>query len=346
MSNWKIPSVPLEASIEDAVRAINEGTMQIVLVLDPAGTLLGSVTDGDVRRALLQHIALTDPVSRIMNPAPMSVFLGTPREDVVALMNAHWLCQIPVVDHDFKVVGIETLQEKGPPPSLDNFVFLLAGGFGKRLRPLTDVVPKPMLLVGGKPILEIIIEKFIAQGFRRFYIAVHYMADKIKAHFGDGKKWNATIRYVEEDVPLGTAGALALLPKGSDLPMFVMNGDLMTRVNFIDLLQFHEKHSAVATICGHAHTYQVPFGVVESEGHTVLGIVEKPVYKHFVNAGIYVISPQIIEAIVEEKPLDMPDMLQELIDNGQKVCFFPLHEYWLDIGRMSDFERAKREFSE
>ncbi|MEI7605821.1 MAG: nucleotidyltransferase family protein [Rhodospirillaceae bacterium] len=346
MSNWKVLSVSLDASIEDAIRAINEGAMQIALVLDPAGRLRGSVTDGDVRRALLQHVALTEPVKDIMNPAPTSVFQGTPRENVVALMNAHRLNQIPVVDCELRVVGIETLHENAAMPCFDNWVFLLAGGFGKRLRPLTNVVPKPMLPVGGKPVLEIIIEKFINQGFRRFYVAVHYMADKIKAHFGDGEKWGANIRYVEEELPLGTAGALALLPEGNDLPMIVMNGDLMTRVNFIDLLHFHKYHQAVATMCGHAHSYQVPFGVVEADGHEVRGIVEKPVYKHFVNAGIYIISPQIINKVPKGIPLDMPDLLQGLIDEDQKVCFFPLHEYWLDIGRIPDLERAKLEFME
>jgi len=344
MSDWKKLLIPPDASFEEAIRALDTGGMRIALVAGGDGRLLGTVTDGDVRRALLQHTPFSEPVSRIMNRTPRTVPIGTPREDVVAIMHAHSLLQVPIVDAGFRVVGLETLIEAGQ--RLDNWVFLVAGGFGKRLRPLTDDLPKPMLPVGGKPILETILDSFLRCGFHRFCIAIHYKAEVIKAHFGTGERWNATIRYIEEDEPLGTAGALSLLPDTGGLPVMVMNGDLLTRVNFRDLLRFHEQHGAAATMAGRHHHYQVPFGVIDAEGAQVRRVVEKPIQSWLVNAGIYVISAEVVRRIERGQPLDMPDLLDALVRRGEKVCFFPIHEYWLDIGQMSDFERAHRDISE
>jgi dTDP-glucose pyrophosphorylase len=343
MSDWQKLLISPEASIESAVQSISAGAMRIALVVDAEGRLLGTVTDGDVRRALLQRVALSEPVAQIMNATPKSVPLGTSRQDVVALMQAQSLLQVPIVDAERRVVGIETLLER-QRPRLDNWVFLVAGGFGTRLRPLTDTLPKPMLEIGGRPVLEIILEGFIACGFHRFTIAVHYRGETIKRHFGNGERWNVTIRYVEEETPLGTAGALGLLPQTEDLPLIVMNGDLLTRLNFLDLLRYHEAQNATATVCARQHFYQIPYGVVEASGQTVRRIVEKPVQSCLVNAGIYVIDPAVIRAVTPGVPRDMPDLIQELVERNDKVCLFPIHEYWLDIGQVADFERALQDF--
>jgi dTDP-glucose pyrophosphorylase len=344
MSDWRKLLTSPDASIESAIRTIGAGAMRIALVVDADGRLLGTVTDGDVRRAILEHVALDGPVARIMNAAPRSVPAGTPRHDIVALMQAHSLLQVPVIDPQAHVVGIETLLETGQKPRLDNWVFLVAGGFGARLRPLTDKVPKPMLEVAGRPVLEIILDGFLACGFHRFCIAVHYRADAIKRHFGDGARWHATIRYVEEETPLGTAGALGMLSDTGGLPVIVMNGDLLTRLNFLDLLRYHEAQHATATVCARQYAYQIPYGVVETEGSAVRRIVEKPAHSCLVNAGIYVIAADVIRALPRGQPRDMPDLIQELIERHDKVCFFPIHEYWLDIGQAADFERAHHEY--
>lgn len=344
MSTWKDTLIAPDQSVEDAIKTIGVGAMRIALVIDPSGRLLGTVTDGDVRRAIINHVGLNQPVREIMNPSPKTVPTGTTREEILGLMHAHSLLQMPIVDDEFRVVGIETLQDIGHQPRSDNWVFLMAGGFGKRLRPLTNDMPKPMLPIGGKPVLETIVESFIAHGFHRFYIAVHYKGDTIKSYFGNGERWNATIRYLDETTPLGTGGALGLLPDCDGLPLVMMNGDLLTKVPFQDLLRFHEQQSAAATLCGRRYNYQVPFGVIDAEGHQVRGIVEKPVHSCFVNAGIYVLSPEVVAAVPKDEALDMPDLLQDLIDRGKKVCVFPIHEYWLDIGQIADFERATRDF--
>lgn len=343
MALWKQLSVPPSSSIEEAIRCINEGGMQIALVVDAADKLLGVVTDGDIRRALLRHETLSSPVSSVMS-MPLTVPLTASKRQILGLMKARKISHIPVVDLDGRVVAVEFLREQFESPKFDNTVFLMAGGFGKRLRPLTDTMPKPMLKVSGKPILENIIMSLAAQGFSNFCIAVHYMADKIKDYFGDGSRWNVKIRYVEETSPLGTAGALSMLDNTGGLPVLVMNADLLNQVNFAELIQFHERSRATATLCGQTQTYQVPYGVIETDGHKVQSIVEKPVYRHLISAGIYVLSPQVIAAIEPGQPLDMPELLQYLIDEEQPVHVFPIYEYWLDIGRPEDFDRASHDF--
>ncbi|MDE2165857.1 MAG: nucleotidyltransferase family protein [Alphaproteobacteria bacterium] len=343
MSDLQDLLVAPNASIEDAIRGINAGAIGIVLVTNGSGKLLGTVTDGDVRRAIIRKVNMSEPVSRIMNSAPRVVHVGATRDEILAVMYAHRLLQIPIVDDAFRVVAVETLQGVGEHPRVDNWVLIMAGGYGTRLRPLTDTCPKPMLRVAGKPVLETILENFLSHGFHRFQIAVHYMADVIKNHFGDGSKWNATIRYVEEEKPLGTAGGLSLFKGDRKLPLVVMNADILTRMNFVDLIRFHDHEGAAATMCARGYDYQVPYGVIEAHEHVVRRIIEKPVQTFFVNAGIYVVSPNVVRLVPKGHSLDMPDLLQHLIDRGDKVALFPLHEYWLDIGQMADLDRATLE---
>ena len=219
----------------------------------------------------------------------------------------------------------------------------MAGGLGSRLQPLTEDKPKPLLSVGDKPILETILESFIEQNFRRFYISVNYKADAIKKHFADGGRWNAEIRYLEEETRLGTAGALDLIPERPELPLLVMNGDLLTRVNFRDLLDYHLDQKAQATMCVREYDFQVPFGVVEIEDHHILSIDEKPVHRFFVNAGIYVLEPGLIDLIPKGEYFDMTDLFARAIEKGHETQAFPIHEYWIDVGRIDDLDRANHD---
>lgn len=338
---WKSAVVNLAVTAEDALRTMNSAALRIALVVDDDNHLVGVLTDGDIRRGLLSHIDFSRPVSDMMNPQPLKALLGTKREILRQMMESRSVLHIPLVDSNGCLVGLETLQHLLSPQIRENWVFLMAGGFGTRLSPLTDKCPKPLLPVGGKPILESIVESFVEAGFKKFFISVHYMAEQIKAYFGDGSRWDITILYIEEDSPLGTAGGLGLLPEAIDAPIVMMNGDVVTKLDFNALLDFHDSHQAKVTLCVREYDMQVPFGVVEGEDSFVTSIVEKPVHRFFVNAGIYVVAPEAIALTRPAKRLDMPDLVSNILADGGKVAKFPIYEYWLDIGRPDDFERAQ-----
>lgn len=344
MKTWKQLLIAPQASIRQAIAGIDAGNAQIVLVVDAAGRLLGTVTDGDVRRGLLRGLGLDDPVERVMNQAPTSANASESRTAILALMKRKLVHQVPLVDSRGVVVGLETLDELLQPGRRDAPVVLLAGGLGLRLRPLTDELPKPMLRVGEKPILESILESFIEHGFWKFYFAVNYKADVIECHFGDGARWDARIEYLREDRKLGTAGPLSLLPAGDAEPVLVMNADILTRVNFAQLLEFHQQSAAAATVCVREHRHTVPYGVVTMQESRLTRIEEKPVQRSMVNAGIYVLEPRVLADVPRGTPFDMPTLLQRLIDRGECTVGFPIHEFWLDIGRLEDLERAAEYF--
>lgn len=344
MRKWQSVLIGPDISLEDAIATLDREALRIVIVVDDKGVLLGTLTDGDVRRALLHHLPLSTCVRDVMYVNPRVAELNWGRDRMLAVMEKHQLLQLPVVDKDFKVVGLETLHGLLNKGRRDNPVFLMAGGFGTRLHPLTHSCPKPLLKVGDKPILELIMQGFINAGFHRFFISTHYMPEMIQAYFGDGSRWGVSIRYVHENEPLGTGGALGLLPHDDiNLPLFVMNGDLLTNLDFQNLLNFHEERCGVATMCVREYEYQVPYGVIESEGHQILSMVEKPIQKFFINAGIYLLSPELVKSVSKNTRIDMPTILERAIALGEVVNMFPVHEYWLDIGRMEDFHRAQAE---
>ncbi|MEL4394895.1 nucleotidyltransferase family protein [Shewanella algae] len=341
--HWNNTFVKPDNSIRDALEIINGEGLKVALVVDEERFLVGTVTDGDVRRGLLNNLSLIDPVSLIMNSSPISVKIGTSREKIVELMEEMEILSIPLLDEMGKVVGIETLQKALYKPKYNNPVFLMAGGFGTRLRPLTDNCPKPMLKIGDKPILETVIRSFIKSGFVNFYISTHYMPELIREHFGDGFELGVKITYVHEENPLGTGGALGLLPKDlpEGLPLIMMNGDVLTKVDFQRLLDFHLKNDADATMCVREYDYQIPYGVINGEGNKITSMVEKPIQRFFVNAGIYVVSPRVIQSVPENHRIDMPTLLEQHMQERNNILMFPIHEYWLDIGRMDDFNRAQ-----
>lgn len=342
--NWKAVSVSSTMPLKSVIGVLDKGRLGIVLVTDAEDILCGTVTDGDVRRALLSHKSMETPVSEIMCVTPQVAELNWSREKLLSAMESSRVLQLPLIDSQRRVVGIETLQGLMGRTRLDNLVFLMAGGFGKRLYPLTQDCPKPMLKVGDQPILELILRSFIDAGFHRFYISTHYLPEVIRSHFGDGSRWNVSIQYVHEDTPLGTGGALGLLPHDEiDLPMFLMNGDLLTRMDYRSLLDFHERHEGAATLCVRNYEHQIPYGVIQSDGLRITEIVEKPVQHFFISAGIYVLSPELVRRVAPGEQIDMPTLLEREISAGRAVNMFPVHEYWLDIGRMDDFNRAQQE---
>lgn len=340
MKNWRDTLLTPDATLRATLKQIGVGRVQIALVVDAGDRLLGTVTDGDVRRALLGDALLESPVSFAMNRKPLTVPAGQDRDAIVGMMRARQLHQIPVLNADGVVVGLEIIDELLGKPEHDNWVVLMAGGLGTRLQPLTYDCPKPMLKVGDRPILEHILEGFIGQGFRRFYFSLNYMGKMIEEHFGDGARWGVEIRYVTEDKPLGTAGALALLPQRPTAPFVVMNGDILTKVDFTRLLEFHAERRAAATMCIRSYEFQIPYGVVSTDGERLVGIEEKPRQSCFVSAGIYVLEPTIFELLQSGASLDMPALFQRAIGAGRPTAAFLLREYWLDIGRIEDFERA------
>jgi len=345
--NWKKTLLKQSATMQEAIEVLNNESLRIVLVVDDEQKLVGTVTDGDIRRALLRHLTLEAVLSEFMFTQPTVASVTDDHNQILLKMQEFDLLQIPIVDEFGKVGGLETLQLLHEKKQYDNPVVLMAGGFGRRLRPLTEHTPKSMLNVGSKPILETILDQFIGAGFYRFFISTHYKAQHLQKHFGDGSDWGVSIEYIHEDEPLGTAGALGLLPKNiPGLPVLLMNGDLLTKVDFQELLSFHVEHGGEATMCVRKHVFQVPYGVIQAEEHRITSIVEKPVHKYFINAGIYVLNPSILNTIDGKSYLDMPHLLIENINGNKQVNMFPLHEYWLDIGQMKQYEQAQVEIRE
>ena len=334
------------ATILTAMEALDKGGLQIVLVVDASRRLLATLTDGDVRRGLLQGVSLQDTVERVMRQNPIVVSVGVRPEAIRQIMQTHHIRQIPVLDGDGVVVGLASYENPEDTFVQDTQVVLMAGGLGMRLRPLTEEIPKPMLRVGEKPLLELIVRNFVSQGFRKFHIAVNYRREIIQDYFGNGDRFDCSIEYIVESTRMGTAGALTLLPRPPSEPFLVMNGDLLTSVNFLAMLEHHNKLGSFGTIGAREYSFEVPFGVIRSEGEQLLEIVEKPVHRQLVSAGIYVLSPEVFDILDGSTCIDMPDLFKNMISRGMPATVFPLREYWLDIGAASDLERARQEFAQ
>lgn len=344
MIDWTCTAVSPDTTLENAIRVLDQSGYQICLVVDAAQQLVGTLTDGDVRRAILRSLPMAAPVTQAICYKPLIADQDATPGELLALMTEHRLRQIPIV-HDSRVVGLAHIDELlKRPPAHDTWVVLMAGGLGMRLRPLTESAPKPLIQIGDRPLLESTIERFTRQGFRRFYISVNYFADKIREYFGDGSRWHVEIRYVEEPQRMGTAGALRLIPDLSDAPLLVMNADLLTRIDFHALLDYHYAHRARATMSVCAYEVQVPFGVVEVDDHRIKGIEEKPIHSFFVNAGIYVLDPGMIDMVPPDTFFDMTTLFQKIVSEGFETAVFPLREYWLDIGGMDGLRQAMSDY--
>jgi len=305
---WQQTLLPTNATLQEAIRNLDESALQIVLVVSEDGILQGTLTDGDIRRGLLRGCDLETPINEIMFHSPLVAPPEMGREMVLHLMRANKLLQLPVVDAEHRVIGLHLWNEVITPASRPNLVVIMAGGLGTRLLPYTEDCPKPMLLVSGKPMLEHIIERARSEGFSHFVLAVRYLKQIVEQYFGDGERWGVHIDYIREEIPLGTVGALSLLDSAPNYPIVVTNGDVLTDIHFGDLLDFHEKHQADATMAVRQHEWQHPFGVVRIQGIDIVGIEEKPVHRTYVNAGIYALQPSALKALEKNAPCDMPTM--------------------------------------
>lgn len=343
---WRRILVGPEDSVERALEVLDRAGLRLVIVVDAQQRLLGVATDGDFRRAILAHVPIDRPVRSIMNEDPTVMCLGSGRGAAMEAMSSLGINALPVIDEDRTVVGVETLQSLVAQPKRPNPVFIMAGGLGERLMPLTESCPKPMLRVGDKPVLQILMEHCINLGFANFFLSTHYLPELIRDHFKDGDDLGAAIKYVHEENPLGTAGALKLLPDKIEQPLIMMNGDILTKIDFNEMLMSHNAQEADITVAVRNYSVRIPYGVVRGDDTVVSEIEEKPLQTFLISTGIYVVSPCIIDLIDVDERIDMPDLLRRVMKNDGKVSKFPVHEYWLDIGQLPDFEQAQVDYLE
>lgn len=334
------------STIKEALVIIDAGSMQIALVTDKLGKLIGTITDGDIRRGLLNGLDLNSSIENIINRHPTVAKSSDTKETIIRLAIDRKLKQIPILDNNDIVIGIQEIDELIQPKTKPNKVILMVGGLGTRLRPLTDDIPKPMLNVGSKPILQTIVEKFAEYGYTNIIMCVNYKSNLIMDYFGNGEKFGVNIEYVLEGSRMGTAGALSLLKDKPNEEFFVMNGDLLTNVNFEHLHEYHKSNKSVATMCIREYSMQVPYGVVNLKDDKICSIAEKPVHKFFVSAGIYMLSPKVLDFIPKDEFYDMPSLFNVLLLKNLAIHPFPIREYWLDIGRMEEYKKANEEYDE
>jgi dTDP-glucose pyrophosphorylase len=338
-----------ERSIRQAIVSIDQNQKGIILVTNEKEQLLGTITDGDIRRAMLAGQSLEVPVSDLLTQKigspqakPITAPVGSDHAFMLGLMQEQLIHQLPLLDDEDCVVGLVTLDELLPEQVLPLQAVIMAGGFGTRLRPLTEDTPKPMLPINGRPLMELTIEHLRQAGIKRVNITTHYKPEKIVDHFGNGNNFGVELNYVSENRPLGTAGALGLM-KAPQEPLLVINGDILTGVDFRAMLAYHQEHQAVLTVAVRKYDLNVPYGVIESDGAFVHSLVEKPLLSFFVNAGIYLLEPSVHCYIPNDQHLNMTDLIQRLIDEGRPVVSFPIREYWLDIGQHDDYVQAQED---
>jgi len=332
--------------LQQAIVSLEESALQIVMVVDAGDVLIGTLTDGDIRRGLLRGLDMQSPVNSIIHREPLVVPPHMERDLVLQLMQANKVRQLPVVDGQRRVVGLHVWDALLVPEQRSNTMVIMAGGKGVRLRPYTENCPKPMLPVAGKPMLEHIIERARGEGFQRFVLAVHYLGHMIEEYFGDGSRWQVSIDYLREEAPLGTAGALALLAAKPEVPLVVTNGDVLTDIHYGELLDFHNHHGATATMAVRLHEWQHPFGVVRTNGVDIIGFEEKPVIKSHINAGVYALDPGVLEHMDKGEHCDMPTLFARLQERGLRAVVYPMHEPWLDVGRADDYAAANQKKAE
>lgn len=337
-----------QASLREVMAAIDRGAKGIALVVDDQKRLVTTLTDGDLRRAVLAGLSLDLPVANLIEklrsqhkPAPVTLPRGSTREDIIGAMKVGAVRQIPLVDEQGRVTELAVLDELVGAPYAPVHALVMAGGYGKRLMPLTADTPKPMLHVGDQPLIERLVQQLRQAGIASINISTHYKGDQISAHFGNGEGFGIAVEYLAEERPLGTAGAVSLVP-GED-PLLVINGDILTALDFRALFNFHFEHRAEMTVAVREYGFDVPYGVVDTDGLHVTAVTEKPTVKFFVNAGIYLISPSARQFIPTGQSLDMPELIDRLVQAGRNVISFPVWEYWLDIGRQEDYERAQQD---
>ena len=332
-------------SVLNVINNINNSQYQICFIVDDQGSLIGSIADGDIRRGLIEGHSIDSLASQIMNPNPISILATQSERQAQTVMSANQIKQLPVVNEDHQLIGLHLMDQILNLAHKENSILIMAGGFGKRMMPLTENLPKPMLKVAGKPILEHIILNAKAQGFRKFIISLHYLGNLIIDHFGDGSNLDISIQYIHEIEPLGTAGAMALIDPLPNLPFIVTNGDIITDVNYANLLHFHESNKSQATMAIKKYELQNPYGVVNIKGLEITSFEEKPIQISYVNAGIYALNPSSLKYLKVDEPCDMPDLFELLKNNNHLITAYPLHETWADVGRPIDLSEVNEDES-
>jgi dTDP-glucose pyrophosphorylase len=345
MIDWKKLRLSPDDTILQAMKNLETSGAKFAFVTSSSGSLKGTLTDGDIRRALLGGFDINDKVSKAMNVRPIVASVDLKPSELYDLMKANVIDFVPLIDERGKLIKVLSIKEcQSSVPLKDNMVVLMVGGLGSRLGELTANCPKPMLKLGDKPILEIIIEHFKEYGFHNFFLSVNYKSEIIESFFGDGSKHGINIKYIREKERMGTVGSLSLIEPINDLPLIIMNGDVLTKVDFSSLIDFHLSYELDACMCTFRHDYQVPFGVVHFDGDLVVKIEEKPIHSSLVNAGIYSIKPKLLNLIPKETYFDMPVLLEKIIAANYRVGTFQVQDYWLDIGRRDDFHRAEIDY--
>ena len=337
---WRRAILPATATMQEAIRNLNQIAIKIVLVVNEAGELESTVSDGDIRRGLLKGLDINSPITSVVHRNALVVPPDVGRELVMQLMVANKIQQIPVVDECQHVVGLHLWDEINTLPIRSNLMVIMAGGIGSRLRPHTENFPKPLVPVAGKPMLEHIIERAKLEGFTHFVLAVHYLGYMIEEYFGNGEDFGVQIDYLREQSPLGTAGALSLFGLRPDAPFVVTNGDLITDIRYGELLDFHVRHAAAATMAVRLHEWQHPFGVVQTQGVEIIGFEEKPIARSHINAGVYALHPDALDVLSVDVHCDMPTLFERLQAKAKRTVAYPMHEPWLDVGRPDDLALA------
>jgi dTDP-glucose pyrophosphorylase len=337
---WLKAILPLKSTVQDVISNMNASSLRIVLIVNESGRLEGTVSDGDIRRGLLRGFTLSSPIESVIHYGALVAPPAMSRDMVLQLMVANKVQQIPVVDDELNVIGLHLWDEISSPPQRSNCMVIMAGGRGSRLHPFTENCPKPLVRVAGKPMLEHIIERAKIEGIKDFVLAIHYLGHMIQEYFGDGSSFGVNIEYLIEEVPLGTAGALSLFSSRPKDSFIVTNGDVVTDIRYGDLIDFHCRCAAIATMAVRTHEWQHPYGVVQILGSEIIGFEEKPIARSHINAGVYVLSPGSLDEMKLGEVCDMPMLFERLRAKKCKTVAYPMHEPWLDIGRPDDLIRA------
>lgn len=343
MKNWKSIQISKDASVIEAIKVIDSSEARACLVVTEDSKLIGTITDGDIRRAILRGVTLDSTISNVLHETPITAPVGKSPSFYQEVLDKNQIQQLPLIDENNILGGFYVASDEKTFKKI-NKVILMVGGLGSRLGSLTSNCPKPMLNVGGKPILETIINNLKSEGFTDFYLAVNYKSEVIENYFGDGSQLDINIQYIREEKRMGTAGSLSLIEEIPDEPMVVMNGDLLTSINVSELIDFHNENESQATMCIRNYNFQLPFGVVVVDGEDMQEILEKPTEKKFVNAGIYIVNPSTLSKIPKDQFYDMPTFFNDLLKEKLNVKVFPISGYWLDIGQKEDFEKAHTEY--
>lgn len=328
-------------TIRDAISVLHKTGRQIVLVCDENQRLLGTITDGDIRRAILKNIELDCSISQIMNTNPVTVSFKETDEISKNLMYQNDIRQLPVLDSLNRIVSLKIFQHIHQPSITRPVMVIMAGGKGKRLAPYTNEIPKPLVEVNGKPMIQHIIERARESGIKRIYVSVNHFGEKLRKFLGDGSKFSIELECFDEEKPLGTAGALSLLKSQFNEPVIVTNGDIMSKVDYLAMLNKHVVNQHDATMAVRPYTIQNQFGIVETKNSSITGFVEKPKYHSIINAGLYCLSPKVIDLLEVNTYCDMPTLFMRALDNGMSAKVYPLHESWIDVGNPDDLEKAR-----